>query len=199
MPPNQNCFCYWGRDCVTLICVIELRTLNTQSICSPQCVCSRAELSLFFSSDLHYWPLVSEREGEREGWRGREREGDVGEITEAVTVRMRLSVRAVECANRCSQVSRRTQKHSEKDLIDFPTNTHTDNLQMNQGTITEGRPRTIMLPMKITMWESTLMHDNTNFSAFLLDVNKDKDELGDKLYSYFCTRHLPVSFARRRW
>lgn len=197
MPPNQNCFCYWGRDCVTLICVIELRTLNTQSICSPQCVLACRVKSFFF---FRFTLLTSRlRERGREGGMEREREGDVGEITEAVTVRMRLSVRAVECANRCSQVSRRTQKHSEKDLIDFPTNTHTDNLQMNQGTITEGRPRTIMLPMKITMWESTLMHDNTNFSAFLQDVNKKKDELGDKLYSYFCRRHLPVSFARRRW
>lgn len=163
------------------------------------CVLACRVKSFFFFRFTLLTSRLREREGEREGWRGREREGDVGEITEAVTVRMRLSVRAVECANRCSQVSRRTQKHSEKDLIDFPTNTHTDNLQMNQGTITEGRPRTIMLPMKITMWESTLMHGNTNFSVFLQDVNKKKDELGDKLYSYFCRRHSPVSFARRLW
>ena len=79
--------------------------------CVPAC---RVKFFCFFSSDLHYWPLVSERETER----------DVGEITEAVTVRMRLSVRAAECADCCSQVGRRTQKHSEKDFIDFPQ-THT--------------------------------------------------------------------------
>lgn len=133
MPPNQNCFCYWGRDCVTLICVIELRTLNTQSICSPQCVCSRAELSLFFSSDLHYWPLVSEREGEGGMERERERGRRGGNYrgcysqNEAVSQSSRvckplLSGQPTDTKTLGKRLDRLPHKHSHRQLTDEPGN-----------------------------------------------------------------------------
>lgn len=40
------------------------------------------------------------------GVSGRERERDMGKITEAVTVRMGLSIRAVQCVYHCSQAGR---------------------------------------------------------------------------------------------
>lgn len=91
----------------------RIATLNT-SICSPRSasyVFARVQSASF--PDLHYWPRVSEWE--------RERVRDMGEITEAVTVRMGLSIRAAKCAHHCSQVGRQTEKNCTESQMNANT------------------------------------------------------------------------------